>query len=246
MEKLLAVFYILIVVLCFSCKKENSRDCFKAHGDDIIETVDLAEYHVIQINGHVDVTLKPNQRSGADITGGKNILPLIKCDVIDDTLFIDNTNTCNWVRSYDRVVNITLYVDTLTSIVNRSTGKLSCIDTIYCATTFTLRGKAMNGETNLSVVANQVNATYINGTSTIYIDGRANIASFYCSSVGNIEASELIANETRINHKGTGEINVYSSTYLHGQINNTGNVYYSGAPKIISVEELSSGQLLQK
>ena len=61
-----------------------------------------------------------------------------------------------------------------------------------------------------------------------------------------VEASNLFSDETIINHYGTGELNVYSSIYLRGWINHTGNVYYNGSPKTIDVDEFNSGELIEK
>ncbi|MBL4651790.1 MAG: DUF2807 domain-containing protein [Flavobacteriales bacterium] len=244
MEKPIVLFSIFVLLL-FSCKKENKGDCIKSHGAETTQFIDLKEYSIIKIKGHVNVTIKPNQNTIAEITGGKNVLPLIQCEVIDDTLFIDNTNTCNWVRSYDREVSITLFLDLLDGIVNGSTGKLTSTDTIH-SKTFTLVGQPMNGETSLSLSANQLNFNYLDGTSTVYLSGQVNTANYYYKSLGYIDATDLITNETIINHRGTGDISVFCTNYLLGTISKTGDVYYLGNPKTIKVETLSSGELIQK
>lgn len=245
MEKQVAIITLSLLIL-FSCKKENKSSCIKSHGQEITETIEIDSYSVIDISGHVNIEINPNQKSIAELTGGKNILPLIQCEVINDTLYINNNNTCNWARSYDREINITLYCDSLEGIVNRSTGKLLSTDTIRNKNTFTLKGKAMNGETNLTLSANRMDFNYLDGTSTVYLSGKVNIASFYCKSLGYIEASNLFSGETIVNHYGTGELNVYSSIYLRGWINHTGNVYYNGSPKTIDVDEFNSGELIEK
>ena len=245
MEKQIVLLSIL-VLLIFSCKKENNRDCVKSSGAEAIEFIDLTEYSIINIKGHINVKIEPNQNPIAEITGGENLLPLIRCEVLNDTLFIDNKNTCNWVRSYDRNINITLYLDTLNSIIVNSTGELISTDTIHNTGTFTLLGRVMNGETNLTLSVNRLIFNYINGTSAAHITGIASTTNYYCKSLGYIEASSLISNETTVKHCGTGELNIYCSSNLRGSINKSGNIYYSGSPKTINVEVLGSGQLLEK
>ena len=98
----------------------------------------------------------------------------------------------------------------------------------------------------MNVKCNRFKFAFINGTTTANIKGEVNIADFYNNSMGYIEAPELIVNqETIVNHKGTGEMNVYGGSLLRGWIYNSGNVYYSGSPNAINVTEYSTGQLLK-
>lgn len=245
MEKIIYLLFLLHILV--SCKKENKFDCIKSNGKITTETRSLTSFKGIEITDHIHVTFIQASEKKIVITAGKNIIPLIKCDIIDDTLYISNENKCNFVRSYKPQINIDFYIDTITRInLNYATGNITSKDTLVCAN-FKLYAHSSSCNLSLKIKANKGRIINQGGASDFSISGII-YDEYAISHIGNgtCDASRLISKKTATYSSGIGDLKVYSSEYLYTSINGRGNTYYYGNPDLVQSFITGSGKLIKE
>lgn len=120
------------LLLLFGCKK-SPFDCFTTTGDIVTETRIITPYFSkINMLDNVDVELISSDVQKVEVTAGENIIDNIITSISeeDSTLTIRNDNLCNFMRSYDKPLNVKVFYNKIESIYYFSTGNLTCIDTI--------------------------------------------------------------------------------------------------------------------
>ncbi|MDQ3046695.1 MAG: DUF2807 domain-containing protein, partial [Bacteroidota bacterium] len=98
-------YYKFIFLITFlwsfpSCKKENMCDCIKRTGSVIFETRELPPFDKVYVENNLNVFITQDSVFEVKVEAGKNIVPLIKLEVVDGTLYCRNKNRCSWARSY--------------------------------------------------------------------------------------------------------------------------------------------------
>ena len=142
---------LLGFVLTFcSCNKENAPDCFKTAGEVQTETRDLGNFSKLELNSNLKYELVDTNFCGIEITGPKNLLPKIDAQLSDGVLKIENVNTCNFLRSFEHEIIVTLYFDSITNIQNFSTGSVVSLNELK-ARKLVLENKHANGKIELNL-----------------------------------------------------------------------------------------------
>ena len=108
-----------------SCQK--SGDCFKSTGSIIKETRIINDFDTIIARENVDIILTQDTVNSVVVEAGEKIISGITTNVVDRQLEIDNTNTCNWVRSYDKPMVVHIHVKNLRKIYYLSAGNITVL-----------------------------------------------------------------------------------------------------------------------
>jgi hypothetical protein len=117
---------ILSVTIFFlmGCKKENSLDCFKSNGREVYEIRNLGSFTKIEVNEKIEVTVFKGTEFKIEVIAGKNIIKNIKTRIVNDTLKIENRNTCNFVRGYKKKVRVNVTLPYLHGLLMRVLPKI--------------------------------------------------------------------------------------------------------------------------
>ncbi len=232
-------------MLYSSCNKSGESNCLKSTGEIVSETRNSKPFHNIILKDNVNIILQKSDTFGIVVEAGKNIISGIVTNIVSSgTLEIRNDNDCNWIRSYDKPVNVYLnYID-IDSIDYQSIGDVSTLNTI---TTDTLVITAYEGAGNINIDID-VSTLFCSlhyGTLDIIINGNSGVSYIYSASFGLIDTQNCSSNFMYVTNRSSNNVYVNSTTYLWASIENIGNIYYKGNPTDVVFEQSGKGELIK-
>ena len=193
----------------------------------------LDEFNVLSVRKNVIVTLYQDTINFVEVEAGDHLINLVKTSVNDGTLEITNDNTCDWVRSYDEEVHARVHLKKLSKIEHFGSEEIYCSNTIV--TDFIDIYQNNSADIYLELNAGQVYARNMTAGGDIYLSGTSRFNYNFGGSFGYIYAGKLSADSVLVDHRGTGDIHVSPIAWLKVNIEDRGNVYYSGNPVVWSV-----------
>ena len=238
------VFFCVIAVVGWSCKKTSICECFEAAGKpaSIIRTID--GFNQIVVNDDINVFISQGAQQ-VEIQGGENLIENIATNVSGGVLTLQNNNICDWMRSYKKsIINVYITIPNLTSILSNGVGSIQSTDTLRFDT-LQIQTKSAS-DINLLLRSKSVYA-HMFGTSDLTLTGSADL--FECNffaGTGFVYCDGFKSGYTFISHNSTGDCYVSPLGELDVIIYKYGNVYYKGSPSPISVKTFSSGQLIKE
>ncbi|HNW89911.1 MAG TPA: head GIN domain-containing protein [Bacteroidales bacterium] len=227
-----------------SCKKENLCDCFKSTGKIVTEERKIRDFSSIFVSDNVNLILTQDSGYHVKVEAGEHLISLITTELRHDSLFIENKNRCNWVRSYKPQVNVYISLPVLYFFQNAGCG------TIITTNTFTgdsLRFYSLNSSGDLTVKMD-VKKCYLTihtGCLNVNASGKTDYLDVYYCGNGMIHCENVNAKNTIVTNKSTGDIYVNVSESLYYIITWTGNIYYYGNPTLINWGDTGDGELIK-
>ncbi|MDO1448821.1 DUF2807 domain-containing protein [Rhodocytophaga aerolata] len=239
--------YLFLLNFSFqSCNQENAFDCVKSTGSIVQEERKLAPFHTIILEDNINLQLKPATSGLATIEAGKNLIPKIELRQKDDTLFISNKNTCEWVRSYKYPVSVTLTITPESfTLFHRGYGKVTSSEGLSVPDAYILSLDA-GGNINLKLQTNSL-ILYSNSHALIELSGQATTASIWLNkSIGRVHAENLSVQQCSVEHGGSNEIRVLPMKELSVAILQNGNVAYYHEPEKLTSTIKGTGKLIKR
>ena len=242
MKKLL--FFLLCSITLTSCEKLDVGDCFMGAGNTIIVTRDLDDFNHISLNDNINLIITQDTRCGVKIEAGENLIPSIITEVSDHRLIIRNNNICNWVRSYNKEIDVYVSVEELISIEYISSGNVLSTNTIV---TDSLSVAVWDGSGIIDLdIETRISALSLHyGAVNFSVRGKSNVNFIYAASYGPFFCENLETAFTFMNNRGSNDCYVYCTKHLGVDIEYTGNIYYKGNPETISANITGTGQLIE-
>ena len=236
---LISLFFIALI----SCNKENAPDCFKKAGDEITITRTLEHFESIEWRDYLNIELVTSAEQKIELSGPKNVLPKISTEVNEGRLFIENKNTCNVVRSYNRTITVRIYSPDFAQLVNRGQGDVTIIDTLKCIH-FGIENHHAAGLISGLVDCDTVKIVSHTGPADITIKGHAQHAEIFSQGIGYVDAGELVATNVLVNNSSINDVKVYPTNYLFAYIGSRGNIYRKSGNYGINREIEGTGSLI--
>ena len=264
MKRKLDIFLLACIsVLLGSCDKFSN-------GDVVEKEYTLSEpFQVVEMRDNVNVTLKhcdADHRSGfIHIETGENLIDRITTEIEEyvdeenDTikfnkLVIRNENTMDYLRPYDYTLEMTVYYDTIYSLIFNSNATI-VTDTLrgynilthftsYDGNEFDSLAPCLNlevcdGSGDFTVLLNccKLKTRYLSGTSTITIKGTSasSIVTGGYNCHGIIDGKEMEANWSQVSYAGTNTVYVKTFDQLYLYNYNIGRIYYVKYNKLKTV-----------
>lgn len=237
---------LFICLLCLgilnSCKKDSPPDCFKSVGAKKTITRSVEAFHALYLNDKIDVYL--HQDSSKDfrimLTGGKNILPKIRTEVKNGTLYLEDENTCQWVRDLSNRTRLDVWIKDLDNI------ELHGLSTMNMEKQIRLYDTEVNffssADQNWNIYLNELTLNH-RGVGDIVISGRAAVYIPTLYFVAGADARKMEADFAFVYSYTTAEAWVQPVKGLGVFIYDTGNVYYTREPwKHIVFEKNGPGE----
>lgn len=225
-----------------SCKKENRGDCITSSGA-LVEDVRLfTDIDSVEIDKYVDVIFVQDTIEKVIVKTGKNLLPHLKTYKVENKLFIQNNNTCDWVRSYSVPYKVHVYVKNLKGIIANGTGKISSANQLT-GNYINIRNTSMS-EINLDLNYNDI-IVYVFGFGNLTLKGQAGMIDAFLGGSCNINFKQIPCAFGYISTSSTGDTYINSYKELGVNIRGRGNVYYTGNPQIVYEKYSDKGKLLK-
>lgn len=233
------------MLLATACSKMNPGDCFTGTGEVTTEKRDAAAFRYLHLYNNVDVYLTYGPAYSIEVHAGKNILQGIKTQVNDNTLTIKNENTCNWVRSYEKPIEVYISTPTLDSIVYQASGNLTSTNQ-FITDSLKLDVLEGAGTIDLNIVAERSTYNLQYGTVGLNVKGRSHISYVYSGAYGPANLRNLWTVYTFLTNNSTNSCYVWANYTLDAKIENVGDVYYWGNPPIVNYSGSGSGSLFKQ
>ncbi|MBI5219712.1 MAG: DUF2807 domain-containing protein [Bacteroidia bacterium] len=242
--------YILIpavVLIAFSCSKENRWDCLKRTGKIVTEERVLNNFTDIEIMNKFTIEIIEDSVNKAIIKGGENLLPLVKSDVSENKLVLKNNNRCNWARSYSKDIKIELHVKKINNIYVNDLCDITSANKLHTETMYIEVNKNMVSHIDLSINCTNFLFKQFSGTGTYTFKGVADSSYYFFKGTGYIYSNGLQCNTTHIVNQSTGDIHVVAAHKLFVEYTGKGDVYYSGNPQeIVFDPSKSAGNIIKE
>ena len=243
--------HILIIsfisLLIISCKPEKQWDCTKSKGSLSSQTIALNKpFKTIIIDGYFNLKLIQDSTNKIIFTGGKNLLYKASAYQRNDSLFINNKNTCNWVRSYKSAqLQAELHFTDFNYIKPLKPIDIYADDTLHFDI-FTLSMWGGIGTCNLLLNCNETYLKLNAATGNYHLAGHTNFNYTFSIGSGNIYTDKLAAKRCYVKNNSDGNISFWATDRALIRILNTGNIYYKEYPKIIKIDktDYATGSLL--
>jgi len=233
------IYYILFLFVIFSCGKDN---CLKSTGEIVKETRILPPFSKLHFDDNVNIILATDSVQQVVVEAGEHIIDDIKTELIGDRVYISNENECNWLRSYNKPLNVYITLPSFQNIMNYGSGNIISNGTLMLQNmNFHHYG---NGNVNI-----QVNANYLwmdldhygNYTVSGYTySGQTNM-----ENVGHFFGSGLKTEFFILNNYNAGQAYINCDSTLTATIGGEGNIYYTGTAQV-TLTNYGKGNLIKE
>lgn len=241
-------FNIIIVLLMLSsCGGEQKDDCITKLGKVVSEQRDVLPFDKLYVEDRIKVFLVQDSINYGriELNGPSNLLNQIESTVTDNQLRLINTNTCNFIRSFNYDINVYVYVKELTEIHLESIAEVVSNDTINI--NFLNIFHPALSDINLILSGDEVFIRSRNSASTI-LRGNLRVLKGSIEEISNLDAQYLVCEEVYIDTHTPLDCYINATKGMYLKILNSGNIFYINEPtdyKILA-EQTGSGQLLKK
>lgn len=238
--------WIYISLICFGCGDDNR--CLKSLGDEVETERNIdAYFDALLVEDRIKVRLIQDSVQAGKLIfrGPENLLPSIGAVVQDGELKLTNNNTCNFLRSFDYILEIDVYLAQLNRLGVESIAVVKCKDTLRIDRLEVFHN-ALSG-IDLLVKGNEMYIQSRNSASTT-LRGRVNALKGSIEEVSDLNAKELLANDVLLDTHSPldSKINALEGYYLN--LYNRGNIEQFGNASEYQIvnEQTSTGIVIQK
>lgn len=231
-----ALVAIAILFSLASCEKEF----IYGDGPVVTENRALVNFHGVSsgVPGKVYFKIAPAYK--VEVHAQRNVLDVLRTEVVNGTLYIDYRRRVEIRRTEDVVIYITAPGADYFNI--SGVGDINVEGNLVAGNL----GLDISGAANIimekATVADKISAR-ISGSGNIIINnGSATREELRISGSGSMELTSLPAERAEVHISGSGDMKVNLSKSLDAEISGSGSVYYKGNP-VISTHISGSGNV---
>ncbi len=232
---------ILLLIVTQACQKNN---CLSSGGDIIHEERTLEAFQYIITHNNFEIYLKNDTIHKIEIEAGDKLLPFIETTVENSVLTIKDLNKCDFIKGYD---NKKLYisVDTLKEITINHASDLFTVDTFKVHNLKVLFLSQL-GYCDLTIDAHSFQLAVWYASGDFKVNGYAYSAYFSTEQTSFVYAENLDNIICSVHNNSMGDCYVKAGVRLYYSIRDSGNIYYSGIPDSVIINEHSgSGKFVK-
>lgn len=239
---------ISIVVVLFSCKKEEDRSCLKSTGVPGSKEILLDDFDKLFLGPHMAFELVQDSVCKVVVKGGENLLNLIDLSIDDEgRLNVVNNNGCNFLRDYSEIVTVEIHVKKLINVHFEGTQELNCLNQLNTDyLTFTIRDGA--GKVNLDVNAIELRTLVTYGWGNFNFKGQVGYLNLNIGGNGFGSSYDmLVLDSLHAISQTTGVLKVNAEGCdFTAQNVSKGDIWYIGTPTSVTNATYGGGQLIDK
>ncbi|MGV6844819.1 MAG: head GIN domain-containing protein [Lutibacter sp.] len=242
------VVVLILSIVLISCNSENAGNCFQTAGTKIQKEFQVPTFTKITVHDKIELYITEGTTQKVIVETGKNLMPDIKLEVIDNRLVLTNDNTCNFFRDYNET-KVYITSPNLTEIRNASTLSVNSIGTltypnIYLKSVGEKRKFLATGDFNLSIENNEV-TIWSNGIANLNLTGTTkNLKINFSNGDTRFNGQNFIAKNIDITQVSSNDMLVFPTEKLSGTIRSTGDVIVFNKPPEVTLQALSVGQII--
>jgi len=245
MKNCLIYFFILVGLFGFmACEDSALGDCFQSTGSIRTEERFLAEIKSIELDDRINLflTFSEDDEYQIRVKAGKNLLDGITTSVEQGNLLIKNENKCNWVRSFDKEMDVFITLPDLDLLTYRGSGEIKFMNELK-TDSFLLESWNASGNLSFQIDASYLGLKLNTGPANVNCSGKASQLVAFSNGLGRLDAKGVAAERVLAINENIGSIAVSADTFLQAEIKGSGDIEYYGSPQI-QLEQIGSGQLI--
>lgn len=233
--------------LIAACGK-TGPECFSSPGKTVMQERGLQPFHLLAVYDNVDVVFVKSDTNKVEVYSGEKTLSGIVTEVDQKGhLHIRNNSQCRFLKQRERINRVTVLYRQLDTIEYRSVGSLSTGDIAGESTwvnpdslVLDIYEGAGDG-INIRIETPKARIQYRYGTTPLRVTGTANVAFFYHSGYGLLDAWDLHSAFNYIETRSPNSLYVQADLELEATINGEGSIYYHGQVSDAYVRENLKG-----
>lgn len=230
------------VLFFFGCEKGGN--CFRNAGDSTTITLwDSSQTNKITLRKDVHLNWYPEGNGKLELTGGKNLLELVKTKQDSTHLQLWEQNTCNWLGKYDEKVSANIYSDKIQEITLRGGGDITMKDMLY-APFFIVLMYTSWGKVDLKLNTDEFYIYQHSGVSNCHVEGSTKLAGITAWDRGILDLKNLTCKNAGIESRGTGNIYITVTDTLSVFSTGTADIHVWGNPYVKNAEINGKGKLI--
>ena len=235
---------IALIVFCLSSCNKQGAGCLSGTGTIIQQERFVEDFDTIIANENPDIILTQDTVNRVIVEAGEKVIDGITTIVSNRQLQIDNHNSCNWVRSYDKPLIVHVHVKNLRKIWYLSAGNITSTNTL---TPESLLIDIWGGCGSIDLSLNVIQGNYYEhlGTADLTLRGRSVFTSVVLGEFGFFQMKDLSTDYSYVANLGTNDCYVQVNKYLDATIRSIGSIYYTGATDTVKVHISGSGQVIE-
>lgn len=240
---------LFILAFCLlACEKNYSPGCLTSSGEIINQYRDLPAFNKIEIENAFESHLVLDSIYRIEVEAGANLQRKITTEVRNGTLYINDYNTCNFVRGYDHVVKLIIHLPYLRKLTNNSV-HTSWFDTPFNQDSLQIRA---GGSGDIHVTGNfDIILSSSHGNGDIYYSGKTKTILLYTNGTNFIYAQNLeITTYAGFETFSIGDcvLNGNGLPQLDYHIARNGNIKCLGQPQFVfgKIDSTAKGKFIQQ
>ncbi|MCB0515568.1 MAG: DUF2807 domain-containing protein [Bacteroidetes bacterium] len=210
----------------------------KGNGNVVKKHIDTGTFSELEIDGIYNVYLSQGNKESVEIYFDENLQEIVSVSNKNHQLNI------HWKDGYtiNEYTKMEVYI-TLTKIDKLD---IDGVGNIYCQNTLHLNDLKLElegvGNTKLNIVCHDLSAN-VAAVGNINFEGKATNFTIENSGVGNLRAYDFIAQNTKVNSSGIGNVEIYAQKNLNIDCSGIGNIRYKGNPEVVNIEKDGIGKV---
>ena len=233
--KKLSIVAVLLSIFGFVFAFSGCQQCIDGRGSIIPQSRKIEKFSEIVLNINADVDVGVSSKTTMQIHAQSNIADAITTKVRGDKLIIDAAPCLGNVEP----VHIKVFTTELTGIKVNGSGMVRTMNPVVVGDIdMELNG---SGEIFADVYTNNINIE-IDGSGQIIANGTTNKQKVEITGSGDYKGLGIRANETRVELSGSGTAEVSSLNSLTALVTGSGEILYSGNPRL-KTEVTGSGKV---
>lgn len=217
-------------------------DCFKSTGLVQREKRTLEPFDSLIIHKRMNLFLIEDSVDFVEIEAGNNLFENIITENKFGTLTIENTNKCNWVRSYKTPVNIYLHYTQLDKIVAWGSTNITSTDSLrYDSMFIEMRDAA--GKVDLTFSNKAIFIAQHTGANDVVLKGKTQNLSVYSADLGYGDYLKLEAENVFAESNSVSDSYFNATETIRLITRNTGSLYYTGEAEVLLKDRQGEGTI---
>lgn len=221
---------VILLLVTAGCSKNQMDDCVTSAGPIVTVERGLETFNSIITSDKLQIVLVQDTTAPeyVKITGPRNLLGQIVTDVSDGELVLDNTNTCNFMRSFKITFVLEVHLKDLERLELNGASSVECANTLILDK-LTIAHNALSDLKLELDVDGEIYVQSFNSASTI-LKGKAASLKGSIEEVSDLDAIDLQCEEVLIDQHSPLDCFIDGTKIIFVKIYNQGNIYYKREP----------------
>jgi hypothetical protein len=253
MKKLSIVFVVFSI--CFvSCNIYNGGNTIKGDGNIIKSEKTVSSFDKVRVNGFCDVIYHASSQYSTVVSVDSNLLDYVEISTSNNTLKIRTKDGSYSFTKFE----VDVYCPQITEVSISGSGSFNCADKMVVpAFKFDVSGSgdlkgtfecdnfsshiSGSGDVNARVECKDF-SSHISGSGDVSVSGNSKNSTVHVSGSGNFNGKEFKTNNASLHINGSGDVYICVEDSIIADISGSGNITYSGNPKI-DISTSGSGRI---